>query len=50
MSSTDLEKIRKAKAEWEKKLGPSRPARFTTLSDMDVPLLSSRGARIPGQQ
>jgi methylmalonyl-CoA mutase N-terminal domain/subunit len=42
-----LEKIRQAQAEWEKKFKesekkfPPRPARFTTLSDMDVPLLST---------
>lgn len=42
-----LEEIKKAQTEWEKKLKdgekrfPSRPARFTTLSDMEVPLLST---------
>ncbi|OFZ20120.1 MAG: methylmalonyl-CoA mutase [Bdellovibrionales bacterium GWB1_55_8] len=41
MSPTDLEEVRKAKAEWEKQLGAPRPGRFTTLSDMEVPLLST---------
>src|SRR4051812_15110580 len=42
-----MEDIRKAQAEWEKRLKdgekkfPPRPARFTTLSDMDVPMLST---------
>jgi methylmalonyl-CoA mutase, N-terminal domain len=46
-SKEDLEKIRKAHAEWDGRLketekkAPPRPARFTTLSDMDVPLLST---------
>jgi methylmalonyl-CoA mutase N-terminal domain/subunit len=39
--------VREAQAEWERKLKegekkfPQRPGRFTTLSDMDVPLLST---------
>lgn len=43
----DLEQIKKAQAEWEQRLretekkSPPRPERFTTLSDMDVPLLST---------
>src|SRR3954469_24406968 len=43
----DLDQIRKAQSEWEERLkesekkSPPRPARFTTLSDMDVPLLST---------
>jgi methylmalonyl-CoA mutase N-terminal domain/subunit len=42
-----MESLRKAHAEWEKRLSdgekkfPPRPARFTTLSDMEVPLLST---------
>jgi methylmalonyl-CoA mutase N-terminal domain/subunit len=46
-SKDEIEKIRQAQAEWEKKLKdgekkfPPRDARFTTLSDMDVPLLST---------
>ena len=46
-SKTELEKIRQAQTEWQKKLEesekkfPPRPARFTTLSDMEVPLLST---------
>lgn len=44
---SSLEDIRKAQAEWEarlessKKSFPERNARFTTWSDMDVPLLST---------
>src|SRR6476620_11898437 len=43
----DPELIRKNQAEWEKRLKesekkvPPRPVKFTTLSDMDVPLLST---------
>jgi len=43
----DLESIRKSRAEWDKRLqdfekkAPPRPVRFTTLSDMEVPLLST---------
>jgi len=43
----DMEKIKKAQADWEKKLKaseakkPPRSVRFTTLSDMEVPLLST---------
>src|SRR3954469_761362 len=43
----DLDQIRKAQSEWEERLKesekkfPPRPARFTTLSDMEVPLLST---------
>src|SRR3954467_9447284 len=43
----DLDQIRKAQTEWEARLKesekkfPQRPARFTTLSDMDVPMLST---------
>ena len=43
----NIEAVRKAKKEWEarleesKKKFPERDARFTTLSDMDVPLLST---------
>lgn len=46
-SKEDLEKIQIEQAAWEKRLKesekkfPPRPARFTTLSDMDVPLLST---------
>jgi methylmalonyl-CoA mutase N-terminal domain/subunit len=46
-SDEKLDEIRKAQAAWEKSLEetekkfPPRPARFTTLSDMDVPLLST---------
>jgi methylmalonyl-CoA mutase N-terminal domain/subunit len=45
--SENLEAIRKAKQEWEKNLEeskakfPERDERFTTLSDMEVPLLST---------
>jgi methylmalonyl-CoA mutase N-terminal domain/subunit len=45
--SKDIEAIRKAQKEWEtrleesKKKFPERDARFTTLSDMEVPLLST---------
>jgi methylmalonyl-CoA mutase N-terminal domain/subunit len=45
--SGDLEKIKKARAEWEQRLNdaekkfPNRTAKFTTWSDMDVPLLST---------
>lgn len=44
---SSTEEIRKARANWQAKLGasekkyPPRPARFTTLSDMEVPLLST---------
>lgn len=49
MNSTgnNLEAIKKAQAQWETRLAesekkvPPRPARFTTLSDMEVPLLST---------
>lgn len=47
MSESNLEKIKAARAEWEKKREavekkmPPRPERFTTLSDMEVPLLST---------
>ncbi len=47
MSNQELEKIKQRKEEWERRLkeaekkAPPRPARFTTLSDMDVPLLST---------
>ncbi len=47
MDKKYFEDIRKAKADWEKRLAdsekkfPSRNARFTTWSDMDVPLLST---------
>ncbi|MDR3607495.1 MAG: methylmalonyl-CoA mutase family protein [Oligoflexia bacterium] len=43
----DSDKIRSAYSEWEKRLKdtekkfPSRPVKFTTWSDMDVPLLST---------
>ena len=43
----DIEKIRKARREWDQRLAetekktPPREERFTTLSDMDVPLLST---------
>ncbi len=43
----DIEKIRSAQTEWQAKLKqaeqkrPMRAARFTTLSDMEVPLLST---------
>src|SRR5580700_6076217 len=43
----DIEAVRKARADWEKRLAesekktPQRPVRFTTLSDMDVPMLST---------
>jgi len=42
-----IDQIRKARAEWDKKLKesekkyPPRDVRFTTLSDMDVPLVST---------
>ena len=45
--SQEIQKIRKAKQEWEKQLKnsevqfPPRSAKFTTLSDMEVPLLST---------
>lgn len=45
--SKDLEAIKKARAEWEARLKesekktPPRPAKFTTWSDLDVPLLST---------
>ena len=44
---SQLDEIKKAKAEWEKRLqeslkkNPERPVKFTTLSDMEVPLLST---------
>ena len=47
MSNSKLDEIKQAQEAWEKKLlegekkTPSRPARFTTWSDMDVPLLVS---------
>ncbi|MGZ3696729.1 MAG: methylmalonyl-CoA mutase family protein, partial [Bdellovibrionota bacterium] len=47
MADKKLEEIRKAYEAWDKELKatekkyPPRPARFTTLSDMDVPLLST---------
>ncbi|MFL5815236.1 MAG: methylmalonyl-CoA mutase [Bdellovibrionia bacterium] len=43
----NLDEIKKAQAEWEQKLKaseakvPPRPARFTTWSDMDVPLMGT---------
>jgi methylmalonyl-CoA mutase N-terminal domain/subunit len=46
-SKNDLEKIQSEQSAWEKRLKdsekkfPPRPARFTTLSDMEVPLLST---------
>lgn len=46
-NSNQIDKIIKAKEQWEARLTegerkfPPRPARFTTLSDMDVPLLST---------
>src|SRR6478736_678821 len=46
-SKEKLEAIKKAQAEWEARLKkseekfPQRPGRFTTLSDMEVPLLST---------
>jgi methylmalonyl-CoA mutase N-terminal domain/subunit len=46
-NSNDLETIKKAADDWTNRLEqgekkfPPRPARFTTLSDMDVPLLST---------
>jgi methylmalonyl-CoA mutase N-terminal domain/subunit len=47
MSSPTNEEIRKKRQEWEKRLTdsekkiPPRPTKFTTWSDMDVPLLST---------
>ena len=41
------EKIRQAEAEWKKRLrqteekSPPRPTKFTTVSDLEVPLLST---------
>src|SRR4051812_14930390 len=47
MPDPTIESIRKARAEWDSRLResekkfPPRNARFTTLSDMEVPLLST---------
>ncbi len=47
MSDSKNDLIKKAKADWEKRLKdsekkfPPRPVKFTTLSDMEVPLLST---------
>ena len=41
MSKDDSDAIKTAKAGWETKQNSSRPGRFTTLSDMDVPMLST---------
>jgi len=41
MSNAGSDKIKHAKAAWEKRLGPTRPARFTTHSDMEVPLMAT---------
>ncbi len=46
-NNEEIEKIRKARLEWEKRLqetekkAPPRPVKFTTWSDMDVPLLGT---------
>jgi methylmalonyl-CoA mutase, N-terminal domain len=47
LPGNDLDSIRRQKEEWEARLKkaeasfPPRPAKFTTLSDMEVPLLST---------
>jgi len=47
LNGNDLETIREKQQQWEKELHkvekshPSRPVKFTTLSDMEVPLLST---------